>query len=52
LAAIFGITIASTAVYLLDMTGNMAFDAVSSLLIGLTLMTFAFFLAREKNICF
>ena len=48
-AAILGIIIAGTAVYLSDITGNMAYDAIGSLLIGLTLMTFAFFLARENK---
>jgi cation diffusion facilitator family transporter len=48
-AAILGIIIAGTAVYLSDITGNMAYDAIGSLLIGITLMTFAFFLARENK---
>jgi len=48
-AAILGIIIAGTAVYLSDITGNMVYDAIGSVLIGLTLMTFAFFLARENK---
>jgi cation diffusion facilitator family transporter len=48
-AALLGIIIAGTAVYLSDITGNTAYDAIGSLLIGLVLMIFAFFLARENK---
>ncbi len=48
-AAILGIIIAGIAVYLSDITGNMAYDAIGSISIGLVLMTFAFFLARENK---
>jgi cation diffusion facilitator family transporter len=48
-AALLGITIAATALYLSDITGNIIYDAVGSLLIGCTLMAFAFFLARENK---
>ncbi len=48
-AALLGIIIAVTAVYLSDITGNTAYDAIGSLLIGLVLMVFAFFLARENK---
>ena len=48
-ATILGIIIAGTAVYHSNITGNMAYDAIGSLLIGITLMTFAFFLARENK---
>ena len=48
-AALLGITIAATALYLSDITGNLMYDAVGSLLIGCTLMAFAFFLARENK---
>jgi divalent metal cation (Fe/Co/Zn/Cd) transporter len=37
------------AVYLSDITGNTAYDAVGSLLIALVLMIFAVFLARENK---
>lgn len=48
-AALLGIAIAATALYLSDITGNLMYDAVGSLLIGCTLMAFAFFLARENK---
>ena len=41
-AALLGIIIAFTAVYLSDITGNTVYDAIGSLLIGLVLMVFAF----------
>jgi hypothetical protein len=50
-AALFGIIIAFTAIYLSDITGNTAYDAIGSLLFGSVLMVFAFFLSREKRIC-
>ena len=48
-AALLGIVIAGTALYLSDVTGNLIFDAIGSLLIGCVLMAFAFFLARENK---
>jgi len=48
-AALLGIIIAAAALSLSDITENMAYDAIGSLLIGLVLMTFAFFLARENK---
>jgi len=48
-AALLGITIAAIALYLSDITGNLIYDAIGSLLIGCTLMAFAFFLARENK---
>ncbi|MDR4489491.1 MAG: cation diffusion facilitator family transporter [Candidatus Nitrosocosmicus sp.] len=48
-AALLGIMIAGTALYLSDVTGNLIYDAVGSLLIGCVLMAFAFFLARENK---
>ncbi|HET6589805.1 MAG TPA: cation diffusion facilitator family transporter [Candidatus Nitrosocosmicus sp.] len=48
-AALLGITIAAIALYLSDITGNLMYDAVGSILIGCTLMAFAFFLARENK---
>ena len=48
-AALLGIAIAGISLYLSDITGNLIFDAIGSLLIGCTLMAFAFFLARENK---
>lgn len=48
-AALLGIVIAGTALYLSDVTGNLIYDAIGSLLIGCVLMAFAFFLARENK---
>lgn len=48
-AALLGIVIAATAVFLSDITGNLVYDAIGSLLIGIVLMSFAFFLARENK---
>jgi divalent metal cation (Fe/Co/Zn/Cd) transporter len=48
-AALFGIIIAFTASTFQDTTGNTAYDAIGSLLIGLVLMVFPFFLARENK---
>jgi len=48
-AALLGIIIAATAVFLSDITGNLVYDAIGSLLIGIVLMAFAFFLARENK---
>jgi cation diffusion facilitator family transporter len=48
-AALLGILIAVVALALSDFTGNPAFDAIGSLLIGIVLMGFAIFLARENR---
>jgi cation diffusion facilitator family transporter len=48
-AALLGIVIAGIGVFLSDVTGNPFFDAASSLTIGVLLMAFAFFLARENR---
>jgi cation diffusion facilitator family transporter len=48
-AALLGILIAVVALVLSDFTGNPAFDAIGSLLIGIVLMGFALFLARENR---
>ncbi len=48
-AALAGIAIAATGIFLTDITGNQVFDAISSILIGCLLMAFAFFLASENR---
>jgi len=48
-AALLGIGIAAVGIFLSEVTGNTIFDAISSLAIGVILMTFAFFLARENK---
>lgn len=48
-AALAGIAIAAIGIFLTDITGNMVFDAISSILIGCLLMAFAFFLASENR---
>ena len=48
-AALLGIVIAAVALLLSDVTGNTAYDAIGSLLIGIMLMVFALFLARENR---
>ncbi|HKU84040.1 MAG TPA: cation diffusion facilitator family transporter [Candidatus Nitrosocosmicus sp.] len=48
-AALLGILIAAVALALSDHTGNPAYDAIGSLLIGILLMGFALFLARENR---
>lgn len=48
-AALLGIGIAALGIFLSEITGNTIFDAISSLAIGVILMTFAFFLARENK---
>ena len=48
-AALLGIIIAAVALLLSDITGNSAYDAIGSLLIGIVLMGFAIFLARENR---
>jgi divalent metal cation (Fe/Co/Zn/Cd) transporter len=48
-AALLGIVIAAVSLFLSDITGNTAYDAIGSLLIGIALMAFALFLARENR---
>ncbi len=48
-AALLGIIIAAVSLLLSDLTGNTAYDAIGSLLIGIVLMVFAIFLARENR---
>ncbi|HYF98654.1 MAG TPA: cation diffusion facilitator family transporter [Candidatus Saccharimonadales bacterium] len=48
-AALLGIIIAAVALLLSDVTGNSVYDAIGSLLIGIVLMGFAIFLARENR---
>ncbi|MCV0431382.1 cation diffusion facilitator family transporter [Nitrosopumilus sp.] len=48
-AALLGIGIAIVGIFLTDITGNTVYDAVSSILIGILLMSFAFFLAKENR---
>ena len=48
-AALLGILIAAVALALADLTGNAAYDAIGSLLIGILLMSFALFLAKENR---
>lgn len=48
-AALLGILIAVVALVLTGYTGNPAYDAIGSLLIGILLMGFALFLARENR---
>lgn len=48
-AALLGIAIAAIGIFLTDITGNSVYDAIGSLSIGVLLMVFAFFLARENR---
>lgn len=48
-AALLGIIIATIGISLTHLTGNVMYDAISSLMIGIVLMGFAFFLARENK---
>ena len=48
-AALLGIGIAALGIFLTDITGNTAYDAISSIIIGVILMAFAFFLAKENR---
>jgi cation diffusion facilitator family transporter len=48
-AALLGIAIAGTGILLSETTGNIIYDALGSLGIGIILMVFAFFLARENK---
>ncbi|MDH3312071.1 MAG: cation diffusion facilitator family transporter [Nitrosopumilus sp.] len=48
-AALLGIGIAAIGILLTDITGNTQYDAISSIIIGALLMSFAFFLAKENR---
>ncbi|MDH3856037.1 MAG: cation diffusion facilitator family transporter [Nitrosopumilus sp.] len=48
-AALLGIGIAFVGILLTDITGNTQYDAISSIVIGALLMSFAFFLAKENR---
>jgi cation diffusion facilitator family transporter len=48
-AALLGIAIAAIGLYISDITGNTIYDALSSVAIGIVLMLFAFFLAKENR---
>lgn len=48
-AALLGIAIAAIGLYISDITGNTIYDALSSVAIGIILMLFAFFLAKENR---
>ena len=47
-AALIGIAVAAIGI-LTDLTGNTVYDAISSIVIGVLLMSFAFFLAKENR---
>ena len=48
-AAIIGLIIAGIGISLSETTGNMIFDSIGSLGMGIISMVFAFFLAKENN---
>ncbi|MGN6823486.1 MAG: cation diffusion facilitator family transporter [Candidatus Nitrosocosmicus sp.] len=48
-SALIGIAVAVLALFLTQITGNRIFDYIGSLIIGLILMAFAVFLARENK---
>lgn len=48
-SAMLGIIIAAVGVYLSDFTQDMRYDSIGSILIGIVLMAFAFFLAKENR---
>ena len=48
-AALAGILVAAIGIFLTEVTGNGAYDAISSIIIGIILMSFAFFLAKENQ---
>ena len=48
-AALLGIGVAALGIFLTDITGNTIYDAISSIVIGIILMSFAFFLAKENR---
>ena len=48
-AALLGIFVAAIGIFLTEITGNVVYDAISSIIIGIILMLFAFFLAKENQ---
>lgn len=48
-SAILGIFIAAIGIFLSDLTRDARYDSICSMLIGIVLMAFAFFLARENR---
>ena len=48
-AALLGIAVAALGIFLTELTGNIVYDAAASLGIGVILMIFAFFLAKENK---
>jgi cation diffusion facilitator family transporter len=48
-AALLGIFVAAIGIFLTDITGNVVYDAIASIIIGMILMLFAFFLAKENQ---
>jgi cation diffusion facilitator family transporter len=48
-SALIGIAVAALALFLTQITGNRVFDSIGSLIIGIILMAFAIFLARENK---
>ena len=48
-AALLGIFVAAIGIFLTDVTGNVVYDAIASIIIGMILMLFAFFLAKENQ---
>ncbi|MDH5431721.1 MAG: cation transporter [Nitrosopumilus sp.] len=48
-AALLGIGIAAVGILLTDITGNTIYDSIISIVIGVLLMSFAFFLAKENR---
>lgn len=48
-AALIGISVAAIGILLTDITGNTVYDAIISMIIGVLLMSFAFFLAKENR---
>lgn len=48
-AALLGIFVAAIGIFLTEITGNAVYDAISSIIIGIILMLFAFFLAKENQ---
>jgi cation diffusion facilitator family transporter len=48
-AALAGILVAAIGIFLTDVTGNVVYDAIASIIIGMILMLFAFFLAKENQ---
>ena len=48
-AALAGIGVAAIGIFLSSVTGNIIYDAISSVIIGSILMVFAFFLAKENK---